>query len=128
MKIYCDASDREACYIVEGEKPVVTPFRHYLSVNRAEYESILIALRTLDTLPRWNPVEVYTDSQFVARQFQGVYRCRDKGLMPLLTELRALACKINLTVNWIEREKNPAGFELEKIKKERKKNGIRIKE
>ena len=44
MKIYCDSSTRAACYVIEGQEPVITPYPELVTVNVGEYLAVLLAL------------------------------------------------------------------------------------
>ncbi len=67
--------------------------------NAAEYHALLLALRT--ALARGAAhVEIYTDSELLARQWNGVYRVRSPHLIALMEEARLLSrglesCKLN---------------------------------
>ena len=50
--------------------------------NEAEYWALLLGLREAKRL-RGDNIQIFTDSQLVARQIKGVYRVRDSNLKAL---------------------------------------------
>ncbi len=89
--------------------------------NVAEYTAVLQALAWL--VPRLHPgdaVRLYTDSQLVVLQIQGVYRVRSRRLQPLYRQVqlwltRARDRGASVTVAWVPREENQRADELSRI-------------
>ena len=109
MKIYCDSSTKEACIVVEGQSPLIVPYRWTVTVNIGEYLAVIEALYLALAL-RLEQVEILTDSQLVVRQVQDRWKCRATHLKALRDKTRRLAqsfCSCQFV--WIPREKNPAG-------------------
>ena len=55
----------------------------------AEYRALLRGLEEAKKLGG-ETLTIYTDSQLVARQFEGTYRVKNEGLLPLFTRVREL--------------------------------------
>jgi ribonuclease HI len=79
-----------------------------LTNNQAEYRAFLAAL---ESAPKRTHIEILTDSQIVAYQFNGAYKAKEPSLAALLSEVHGLIRKNSLTVivKWIPREQNLAG-------------------
>jgi ribonuclease HI len=66
-----------------GEKiSEVSRFLGHKTNNEAEYWALLLGLREAKRL-RGDNIQIFTDSQLVARQIKGVYRVRDSNLKAL---------------------------------------------
>ena|SRR5579862_3545107 len=79
-----------------------------LSNNQAEYRAVLLGLQSV---PEKNTIEILTDSQLVACQFNGYWRALDPTLAVLLTQVHRLIQEKHLIVSvaWIPRRENLAG-------------------
>ena len=81
----------------------------YLGVttnNFAEYSGLVAALKASI---KYQPahIEIYSDSQLVVRQLNGLYRVKSESLLPLHKEARRLMSLLgNIAVFYIPREKN----------------------
>ncbi len=107
-KIYCDSSLKEACYVIEGEPPCVTPYLEPVTNNVGEYTAMIIALKT--ALEReFTDVTILSDSQLVVNQVKGEFACRQQHLKPYLEQTRMLQRAVNATIKWVPREENLAG-------------------
>jgi len=74
--------------------------------NYAEYSALIAALKSS---MKYNPdrIEIYSDSQLLVRQLNGLYRVKSKSLLPLYNEARDLISSIgNVIIFYIPREKN----------------------
>lgn len=74
--------------------------------NYAEYSAMIAALKAS---MKYNPdkIEIYSDSQLLVRQLNGLYRVKSKSLLPLYNEARNLVSSIgNVIIFYIPREKN----------------------
>ena len=81
----------------------------YLGVttnNFAEYSGLVAALKaSLKYQPAH--IEIYSDSQLVVRQLNGLYSVKSESLLPLHKEARRLMSLLgNVAVFYIPREKN----------------------
>ena len=113
MIIYCDSGTKEACYVVDGESPVITSYSQEGTNNEGEYKSVIIAL-TAAIERGATEVDIKVDSLLVADHFNGAAKCRAKNLKPLLDQIYALEDKLDyLTITWIPRAENLAGRVLE---------------
>uniref|UniRef100_A0A2N9EUX0 Uncharacterized protein n=1 Tax=Fagus sylvatica TaxID=28930 RepID=A0A2N9EUX0_FAGSY len=76
------------------------------SNNEAEYEAMLIGLRTANKLGA-NHLQIFCDSQLVANQISGEYQARDDRMSAYLTVARTLLAEFDSThVAQIGREHN----------------------
>jgi hypothetical protein len=64
------------------------------SNNEAEYEALMIGLKTADRLGA-NHLKVFCDSQLVANQISGEYQARDERMAAYLTVARSLLSKFD---------------------------------
>ena len=81
----------------------------YLGVttnNFAEYSGLVAALKASLKYQAAH-IEIYSDSQLVVRQLNGLYRVKSESLLPLHKEARILMSLLgNVAVFYIPREKN----------------------
>ena len=81
----------------------------YLGVttnNFAEYSALVAALRA-SIKYHADKTEVYSDSQLLVRQLNGLYRVKSSSLLPLYNEAKNLISLIgNVIIFYIPREKN----------------------
>src|SRR2546426_4122977 len=95
-----------------------TPDGPMRSNNIAEYHGLLLLLRHLRDLDRQRGSAgaylVCGDSQLVIRQVRGKYRVRTPHLIPLHAEALRLSSGLDVELREVPREKNRAGFLLEK--------------
>jgi ribonuclease HI len=78
--------------ICEPSGRVVEEIRQFLGVNTnqvAEYEGLIRALEALRAAGA-RRVRIFTDSQFVVKQFSGEYRVRDERMKQLMSRVRLL--------------------------------------
>lgn len=72
--------------------------------NRAEYESLLQALRYAQS-QGWTP-RIRTDSQLVAKQILDQWNCNAPGLIPLYEEAKRIGRQLGGRIKWIPRIDN----------------------
>ena len=85
------------------------------SNNEAEYEALMIGLKTADKLGA-NHLQVFCDSQLVANQISGKYQARDERIAAYLTVARSLLSKFDsVQVAQIGREHNSHADILAKL-------------
>jgi len=112
VNIYCDSSVYLACYVIEGEGPVVTEYDRKVTNNEGEYMSVLLAVK--EAVRRGLvEVDLFTDSLLVVTQVSHENVCRARNLIPLRDSLRSRLDNTGFTLAWIPREENPAGKVLE---------------
>uniref|UniRef100_A0A2N9GLJ3 Uncharacterized protein n=1 Tax=Fagus sylvatica TaxID=28930 RepID=A0A2N9GLJ3_FAGSY len=76
------------------------------SNNEAEYEAMLISLKTAKKLGAKH-LQIFCDSQLVANQISGEYQARDDRMLAYLAAARTLLAEFNSThIAQIEREHN----------------------
>jgi ribonuclease HI len=74
--------------------------------NMAEYEALVHAVRRARDSGDVS-LFVYTDSQLVANQWNGIYKVKNKRLLAYLMEAKALARNLtSVRVQYIPRERN----------------------
>jgi len=115
MKVWTDAGKTKICYVLETKETAVFDLTEPVPVNQAEYIALLRALHTC--VERGiKEVEVYTDSQVVAYQMTGRYKCKAANLKPLRNECYKLLQRLDRwSINWIGRAENEAGLILDRL-------------
>lgn len=89
-------------------KIVIEAFGRFLGVttnNQAEYKAIKFAL---EAVAKYKPkrVRCYMDSELAVKQLNGIYRVKNKDLMPIYAEIKKLAQNYETTFEHVYREKN----------------------
>ncbi len=116
MVIYIDGASRgnpgragAGVWITDGEGKKISEVSRYLgrkTNNQAEYWAFLLALREAERL-EGEHIQVFTDSELVARQVRGVYRVKDSGLKGLHQKvLQNLKAFSSFEIESIPREDN----------------------
>jgi ribonuclease HI len=73
--------------------------------NEAEYSGLILALeRALSD--GYQKLKVFSDSQLIVKQMQGVYRVESSSLRPLYEKAYTLACQLDFEIKWIPRAQN----------------------
>jgi len=118
MRIYCDSSHTEACFVVEGQEPVIVSYLEVVTNNVGEYKAVILVLEYAKVC-ELEDIEVFTDSEFVVNQVRGYdkhgqiwKRCKPH-LLPYRDKTRQLVRLLNAKLDWIPREENLAGKVLE---------------
>lgn len=92
-----------------GEAEPVKEVSHYIGEttnNVAEYRAMLAGLEELHLLGA-RRIEIFSDSQLLVRQVQGVYETRDAKLIPLLQQVRQSLRRFrNYAIMHIDRSEN----------------------
>ena len=74
--------------------------------NFAEYSALILALR-FATARRWGKLKVYSDSELVVKQIQGIYKVRNENIRPLYeSALRWIALIPEFSIEHVRREFN----------------------
>ena len=113
MRIYCDSSTKEACLVIEGQPPIITPYPAPVTNNVGEYQAVILALEEAKQ-QEVNQVDILTDSQLVVEQIGGHWACRQEHLKVLRKRVWELVRNLDFNgvvcnINWIPREENLAG-------------------
>ena len=83
--------------------------------NVAEYNALIRAFQEAGRLGA-EEVELFTDSQLVARQYQGLYRVKDPGMRELLQRVRELCASFrSVRVEHIARSSHPGNKRADKL-------------
>ncbi len=121
MRVFCDSSLREACTVIEGREPLVTPYLEPTTVNVGEYVALISTLKLLYEMEEEKQeqdighLEIFSDSQLIVNQVLGKWKCEKPHLLPYLKATQAwMKILGEPKLQWIEREKNLAGLELER--------------
>lgn len=81
----------------------------------AEYSALIRALEEAKKLGA-EELRIYTDSELVARQFNGLYRVKHPGLIPLLARVRELEKDFKVVlVEHIPRSSHPGNKRADKL-------------
>jgi ribonuclease HI len=114
-RIYIDGSGARPdgkgsafAYCVEGSGEKNVEHCEGLTNNQAEYRAFLSAITSI---PARSRIEILTDSQIVAYQFNGRFKINEPPLYELLLTIRGVIHKkdLEVTVTWIRRQQNLAG-------------------
>jgi len=125
LEIYVDGASRgnpgPASYGVAIKKDDgggYIEFHEYLGVATnqvAEYEALIRGLTEAQNF-RAQEVDVYTDSQFVTRQFQGVYKVKHETMKALMARVRELEKNFKrVSVHHIPRSSHPGNKIADKL-------------
>lgn len=80
--------------------------------NSAEYQALILALEETLSM-RASQVEIYTDSELLARQWNGQYRVQSPGLVTLMQQARRLASQLQFCrISHVPREQNKRADKL----------------
>lgn len=93
--------------LIQGPKPVeISKFLGTTTNNVAEYTALLLVLKEAIS-QGYTSLEVYTDSELLARQMQGKYKVKNANLKVLHQEALTLLPKFkSFTINHVYRENN----------------------
>ena len=118
MKLWTDASKKNLCYAFETGEAIVLPMPDRdVPVNEAEYLALVAALQDCRNR-KISVVDVHTDSQVLAFQLTGRYKCKAANLKPLRNECYRLLMQFDRwSITWISREINTAGIILDSLDK-----------
>lgn len=108
MKVFCDSSTTKACCVIAQQPPIFQSYDHQVTVNEGEYIAVIFALNEALRRKRTS-IELFTDSQVVVNQVNGVWRCNYEHLEILRDKVRGLAQGQNVMIEWVPREENLAG-------------------
>lgn len=84
-----------------------------LTNNEAEYWAIQAALQYA-AVQAMGPVVIRSDSQLCVQQINGNWRVKEARLIPLVQNVRQALASNRGIVEWVPRERNPAGHYLER--------------
>jgi ribonuclease H / adenosylcobalamin/alpha-ribazole phosphatase len=99
----------------------VTELGEAIGVNTnqvAEYEGLIRALRELREAGAVR-ARVFTDSEFVVKQFSGIYKARDERMKALLARVRALQKDFeSLEIVHVRRSSHPQNVRVDALANE----------
>jgi ribonuclease HI len=122
---WCDGASRgnpgPASYglvVTDPAGAFVKEIGHAIGINTnqvAEYEGLIRALQELSGLGA-RRATVFTDSEFVTKQYSGVYRAKDARMQVLLARVKALAVSFtDLRITHIRRSSHPNNVKADKL-------------
>lgn len=121
-KLYCDGASRgnpgEAgigCLIlIDNKKIEISEYIGKTTNNVAEYKAIIRGLE--ETLKEGvDTIEIYSDSELLVRQINGIYKVKNKNLIPLNQKVKELINKFKkYSLIHINREDNSEADKLAK--------------
>jgi len=87
----------------------------YGTNNIAEYEAVIRGLKEAERLQA-EEILIRSDSRLMVRQINGKYKVKNKGIRSLFIRLQEMIreSKAEITIEWVEREKNGAADTLAK--------------
>jgi ribonuclease HI len=99
--------DEHACVIASlSQKIGIT------TNNQAEYRALIAALKKADSLGV-RQVSVFSDSELMVRQMNGLYRVKNASLLPLYLEVKKLSAAFeSFSLKAIPREQNREADQL----------------
>ena len=101
--------------VYDANKKVIKKYKGYIGEktnNEAEYAAVVEALKKAKVLGA-EELEVFMDSELVARQLNSVYRVKQAHLQALLIEVRNLESNFKkISYKSIPREKNKLADQL----------------
>ncbi len=118
VSIYCDGGARgnpgkaASAFVVKNEEgKVIYEEGKYIGIatnNVAEYSAVFFALTWLLQMSRSNPpaggqitnVNIFLDSELVARQLRGEYKIKNKNLMEYVFKIKKLEKEIGREINY----------------------------
>lgn len=125
LVIYADGASRgnpgHASYgvmIQDADGQICGEFNGYLGKTTNSVAEYTALIRALEEAKKMGAEEVciYTDSQLVARQFEGTYRVKHEGLKPLMMKIRGLEKNFkSVSVNHIPRSSHPGNKRADQL-------------
>ncbi|HEV2601638.1 MAG TPA: ribonuclease HI family protein [Candidatus Babeliales bacterium] len=115
-KMFIDGASRDnpgksgaGVYIVKNDK-VVGKFGYYLGIktnNQAEYLALVLGLFYLkNNVAVTDFVMIFSDSQLLVRQIQGIYKIKNELLKPLYAVAKKILSSMKYDIAHIMREEN----------------------
>jgi len=122
---FCDGASRgnpgPASYgvvVVDPSGAVVKEAGAFLGINTnqvAEYEGLIRAVRELKAVGA-RRAKIFTDSEFVVKQYSGEYKIRDERMRALMARVREEAVGLeSLDVVHVRRSSHPQNVRVDKL-------------
>ena len=98
------------------ENGVVIEDNQCLTNNICEYLGLMLAFDFIEENGLFNEdITIFSDSQLMVYQVNGIYSCDSKNLLPFYNEaVKFLEGRENIKLEWIPREQNTLADELSK--------------
>lgn len=99
--------------VINGPKPLkLSRFLGNATNNVAEYSALILMLQSA-LVNGYTKLEIFTDSELLARQIQGKYKVKNSNLKSLYLEALSLLQKLeSFSINHIYRENNQEADQL----------------
>lgn len=123
--LHIDGSTTEVCFVLlnRNKRLVAAVQPAYkgdsVTTNEGEYWALIHGLSELSSQDIWKAT-IFSDSELLVRQINGLYKVKTPSLIRLHAIARAFLDTAGYEVRWINRKKNLAGIILEERKKYRK--------
>lgn len=122
-KLYCDGASRGnpgdagigCVIIIDSKKIEISEYIGKTTNNVAEYKALIRGLEEVLKL-KAQEVDIFSDSELLVMQINGVYKVRNKKLLPLYSQVKELLSKFKgYQIFHIYRDEN---FNADKLAKE----------
>lgn len=122
-KLYCDGASRGnpgdagigCVIIIDSKKIEISEYIGKTTNNVAEYKALIKGLEEVLKL-KAQEVDIFSDSELLVMQINGVYKVRNKKLLPLYSQVKELLSKFKgYQIFHIYRDEN---FNADKLAKE----------
>ncbi|MGB9822087.1 ribonuclease HI family protein [Thermodesulfovibrio sp.] len=121
-QLYCDGASRGnpgnagiGCLIIlDNKKIAISEYIGKTTNNVAEYTALIRGLQEALN-QKAEEIEIFSDSELLVRQIKGVYKVRNKNLIPLYEKVRELLSRFKkYQISHIYREENSLADKLAK--------------
>ena len=122
LMLYVDGASRSnpglagaGIYLIKDDKILCQKgfFLGTKTNNEAEYYALILGLFFIHEHQEFNnQLIIYSDSQLLVRQLQGVYRVRDQKLIPLYQTVKQILLGVDFSLIHVPREENTIADKL----------------
>jgi ribonuclease HI len=115
IEVFCDGASRgqgqkkfgeaSCSAVVYKNRKKIAQFARglgYRTNNEAEYEAVIAGVLICSMADLMDPI-LYTDSAVVANQFNGIWQCRNRTLVPLLMTLEDIRSEYKFRIVQVPR-------------------------
>ncbi len=125
LKMYVDGASRGnpgpasyGVYILDGKDQFIAEYGEsigHATNSVAEYRALIRSMEEAKKL-KASDLEIFTDSELVAKQFQGLYRVKHPDMQNLMAQVRILEKEFKLvTVAHIPRSSHPGNKRADQL-------------
>jgi len=121
-KLYCDGASRGnpgdagigCLLIIDNQKIEISEYIGKATNNVAEYQALIRGLQEA-LKQKVKDIEIFSDSELLVFQISGIYKVRNKKLIPLYESVKELLNKFNhYNIYHVYREENSVADKLAK--------------